>query len=126
MTAYAGKAALTVVRCEGGTAVQVYAGNPVPSSALPDDVKRLEAEGFIEQVDDDTLGGMPSDVPGQPKFGVGTGNVAVNYDDLKVPDLKAEIDRRNEGREDDAKVKPDSDKKADLIAALEVDDAAVE
>ena len=46
------------------------------------------------------------------------------YADLKAPDLKAEIERRNDGREDDAKITPAGKKNADLIAALEADDAA--
>lgn len=46
------------------------------------------------------------------------------YADLKAADLKAEIERRNDGREDDAKITPASNKNADLIAALEADDAA--
>ncbi len=45
------------------------------------------------------------------------------YSKLKVEDLKAEIEQRNEGREDDAKVSTEG-VKADLVAALEADDAA--
>lgn len=40
-----------------------------------------------------------------------------------VDELKAEIDRRNEDREDDAKLSKDG-KKADLVATLAADDAA--
>ena len=40
-----------------------------------------------------------------------------------VDELKAEIDRRNEGREEDAKLSKDG-KKADLVATLAADDAA--
>jgi len=43
------------------------------------------------------------------------------YTGQKVDDLKAEIDRRNEGREE-ADLIPSDGKKADLIAALEADD----
>ena len=43
------------------------------------------------------------------------------YDGLKVDELKAEIERRNEGR-DDADLLSSDGKKADLIAALEADD----
>lgn len=45
------------------------------------------------------------------------------YADWKAADLKAEIASRNEGRDDDAKL-PVKGKNADLIAALEADDAA--
>lgn len=43
------------------------------------------------------------------------------YDGLKLDELKAEIEKRNEGREDDAKVST-AGKKADLAAALVADD----
>lgn len=46
----------------------------------------------------------------------------VDYSDLTVPELKAEIDARNDGREDDDKIAPASSKKDDLVAALEADD----
>jgi len=46
----------------------------------------------------------------------------IDYNDLTIPKLKAEIDARNEGREEDAMIVPESDKKADLVAALEADD----
>ena len=42
------------------------------------------------------------------------------YSGQKVDDLKAEIERRNEGREE-ADLIPGDGKKADLIAALEAD-----
>ena len=43
------------------------------------------------------------------------------YDGLKVAELKDEIDRRNEGR-DEADLLSTEGKKADLIATLEADD----
>jgi len=43
------------------------------------------------------------------------------YEAMKVADLHAEIDRRNEGR-DEADLIPGDGKKADLVAALEADD----
>ena len=43
--------------------------------------------------------------------------------DLTVAELKAEVERRNEGREDDALIVPEGTKKADLLAALEADDS---
>lgn len=45
------------------------------------------------------------------------------YAALKVADLRAEIERRNEGR-DDADLLPLEGKKADLVAVLDADDAA--
>jgi hypothetical protein len=44
-----------------------------------------------------------------------------SYDGLKVAELKAEIESRNEGR-DEADVLSTDGKKADLIAVLEADD----
>lgn len=46
-----------------------------------------------------------------------------SYEDHTVPELKALIDSRNEGRDDAAKV-PSDGNKPDLIAALEADDEA--
>lgn len=46
-----------------------------------------------------------------------------NYDSApNKNDLKKEIDKRNEDREDDAKIVPEGSKRADLVAALEEDD----
>lgn len=47
------------------------------------------------------------------------------YAGQKVADLKAEVDRRNGGREDGAKIVLPGGHKSDLIAALEADDQAV-
>ncbi len=49
------------------------------------------------------------------------GEAAGKYDDLKVEVLKAEIDARNDGRDDDAKL-PKTGNKAELIAVLTGDD----
>lgn len=46
---------------------------------------------------------------------------AEGYDSFKVADLKAEIERRNEGRED-ADLLSLEGNKADLVATLEADD----
>ncbi len=45
------------------------------------------------------------------------------YSKSKVDDLKAEIEKRNEGREDEAKLSTDG-VKADLVKVLETDDKA--
>lgn len=52
----------------------------------------------------------------------------VDYEDLTVKQLQAEIDARNEDRDPDGDeyIVPDGTKKADLIAALEMDDEANE
>lgn len=51
------------------------------------------------------------------------GEESQGYASQTAAELKAEIDRRNEGREEDALISK-TGKKADLIAALEADDAA--
>lgn len=43
------------------------------------------------------------------------------YEGQTVADLRAEIDRRNEGREEADRI-PTDGKKADLVAALQADD----
>jgi hypothetical protein len=45
------------------------------------------------------------------------------YEAMTVPKLKAEIERRNEGREGDALLSVEG-RKPDLIAVLQADDAA--
>lgn len=44
------------------------------------------------------------------------------YEAMTVPDMKAEIGRRNDGRDEAGRVSVDG-KKADLVAALVADDA---
>lgn len=55
--------------------------------------------------------------------GTGTDNGTGSDSGPTVEDLKAEIDKRNEGRDDDKKLSK-SGKKAELLAALAADDAA--
>ena len=52
-----------------------------------------------------------------------SGTTAEGYEALKVADLKAEIERRNDGREESDRLSGEG-KKADLIAALQADDDA--
>lgn len=117
MTVYAGKAPLTNIVCAGRRMVAVLAGSPVPEDALPSEIDRLLADGFIVESDGDGgIAGADAAADQQP--------APVDYNDLSVNKLKAEIADRNEDRDEDAKIKPDSGSKTDLIAALEVDDAA--
>lgn len=82
----------------------------IAGSDLPD-----WAEGLV---DPGNLEGVES----KPKETEGSG-ASKSYGDLKVAQLKEEIERRNVDREDDEKLSTDG-KKADLIAALEADDQA--
>jgi hypothetical protein len=52
-----------------------------------------------------------------------SGSAGEGYDALTVPKLKAEIERRNDGRDPAALLSVEG-KKADLVAALQADDAA--
>ena len=81
-------------------------------------MRRLRSKaGAVVRVDDATAarlladGWTPADA--RPRPG--------GYAAMKVADLKAEIGRRNEGR-DDADRLPDDGRKADLVAVLEADD----
>lgn len=53
---------------------------------------------------------------------VGASEAGSGYESQKVDELKAEIDSRNEGRDEADQIVPDGTKKADLITALEADD----
>jgi len=58
--------------------------------------------------------------PLPPKY-----NQSVGYDDQQVKALKAEVERRNDGRDEvDLIVVGGTGNKADLVAALEADDQA--
>lgn len=91
------KAALVIAKRADGSDVYVYAGSP-----LPDGLADGEAQRLADFLDDDAAD-------------------EGDYKALKAPDLKAEIDRRNEGR-DDADLIPSDGNKAELVAALEADD----
>lgn len=100
-----GKALVAFVHIGG----EVYG----PGSEVPVDVaKRITNPaawgGSSDSADDDSEGGEPD---------------AVKYSDTKVPDLKAKIESRNEGREEGDLISLDG-VKADLVAALEADDAS--
>lgn len=75
---------------------------------------RNKTSGSIVRVDDATaatLGTEYEKYDGQAR----------GYEAMKVADLRAEIERRNTGR-DEADRLPDDGRKADLIAVLETDD----
>lgn len=57
------------------------------------------------------------------KRAVGTGLEVKAAKPSTIPELKAEIERRNEGREEADLIVPEGTRKADLEAALAADDA---
>lgn len=99
---------LVVATQEDGSALYLYQGAPVPSS-LPDaEVKRLKDGGFIGKV-------AKTDA----------GEESEPYKGVNVADLKSEIEKRNEGREDDKKIVPaEPGNRPELVAALVADDEA--
>lgn len=120
-------AAALVIR-ESGPAQLFYRNAPVPKDAT--NLEALLASGTVGKVEDgDYAGGHPSDLPLDyvaPGFTPGDGVVGVDYKSLKVGELEAEVKRRNEGRDEEKLIKPDSGKKDDLVSALELDDAVSE
>lgn len=102
----AGVLKYTVVRVnpETMTATAILAGSEVPEWASD-----------MVHADDLESGASTSktETPDPPP--------AAKYEDLKVPELVALINERNEGREDDEKISNDG-KKAELVSALLADD----
>jgi hypothetical protein len=76
---------------------------------------RNKVSGSIVRVDDETAKTLGAEYE---KYDGQTGG---KYEAMKVADLRAEIERRNEGR-DEADRLPVDGRKADLIAVLEADD----
>jgi hypothetical protein len=89
----------------GGQVLEFDAGSILPEGVAKESLEHLKSLGFLEDVD----GSAPAEADG--------------YDDQKVADLKAEIERRNSDR-DEADQIPSDGKKAELVAALEADDEA--
>lgn len=79
--------------------------------------KNVNSGAIVQVRDDKVLGSEWEFFDGTTKE-ESTGHAA-----LKVAELKAEIDRRNADREDDAKLSTEGNKAA-LVAALDADDAA--
>ena len=77
-----------------------------------------KVSGARVQVRDDKV----MDSSWDPYDGSTSNQGAEGYEAMKVADLKAEIERRNEGREDADLLTADG-KKADLVAVLQADDA---
>lgn len=96
----------------------------IPVSALQDGVHEVldkpatstDGQPLAPKYTPEALGDAASDVPPTelPPYG-----------DRKVKELEAEIDARNEGRDEDELISK-SGNKPDLVAALEADDAHVE
>jgi hypothetical protein len=77
--------------------------------------------GAVVEVADEKVAGLGSSWV--PADGEKSPAPESRYEGQKVDDLKAEIERRNQGR-DEADLLSADGKKADLVAALEADDAA--
>lgn len=91
---YVGVAPLTNVKRTGNMYQAVLSGAPVPGDALPEEIERLEREGFIMQANPEDVGGMQVDVPGQ------------TLADLNTPDARSARDKAK--ADADAKAKADA------------------
>lgn len=95
---------LVVAHPDSGAATAILAGKPVPKWAS----KLVLEDDLVADEDEDG-----DDDPGEQ-----------GIEGMKVPELKAEIERRNADREDDAKLSLEGNK-PELVATLQVDDAAI-
>lgn len=96
---------------DGGGDRYLYRGAIVdPSAYEADSIEHVEALGLLGEIEvvDETA----SDESNEP------------YKGVTVPNLEAEIAKRNEGRDDDKKIAPKGTKRDDLVSALVADDAA--
>ncbi|WP_279367339.1 hypothetical protein [Microbacterium testaceum] len=103
-------ATMIVVKVPGAQGGETYLnkGRFLPESVTAKEVKRLKDLGLIETVTAEGSTSAPGDEP---------------YKGVTVPDLTTEIEKRNEGRDDDKKIAPSGTKREDLVAALVADDA---
>lgn len=76
---------------------------------------RKTASGVVVNVDDETAARLSGYEPADESAG--------GYSQMRVAELRAEIERRNEGRDEADRLSADG-RKADLVAVLEADDAA--
>ena len=101
-------APLVVAKQEDGSDVYLYQGVEVPESLSSSEVKRLRDGGFIEKVKAEQPDPSIDEEP---------------FKGVSVADLKAEIAKRNEGREDDKKIVPvEPGNRPEIVAALVADD----
>lgn len=102
---------------------------------LKDLYERQTGDTFPESGRENSMDNPPSvqqmsarnpgtDTSGDPS-GPQTGMPA-DYSDWEYNDLRHEVSSRNEDREEDDKIVPDSQSKEDLVAALEADDEGSE
>jgi len=103
---------------------------------LVDRYQRATGETVTYEAEDGSE--MASPVPETPEGSSPTGNATPSgestqdgpedetYEDWNVAGLKAEIRARNEQMDEDDQIEPASERKVDLIAALEADDATAE
>lgn len=113
MTNYIAKAAAVKVNVgpkSGNTvAVILRSGDIVPEGVDVELLDSLESRGLIEALDE----AAPEEAANEP----------TSLDDFTVAELDAEIEKRNEGREDADKVLPEAPgNKPEKVAALKADD----
>jgi hypothetical protein len=101
--------AAVVLATEDGSERYLYRGAPVGDGFTKDSIKLAKSLGLIESVKD-----APELEPAK---------TPEPYKGVSVADLKVEIEKRNEGREDDTKiVAAEPGNRAEIVAALVADD----
>ncbi|GAA1436322.1 hypothetical protein GCM10009616_35810 [Microlunatus lacustris] len=106
------KYTLVVNHPESLTPVALLVGEPVPSWA----------EGMVRADDYEDSSEAPAAVQGQPDIGDGGEDQPEPYKGVTIPQLKAEIEKRNESRSEGELI-PSDGNRPDLVAALVADDS---
>ena len=110
-----------VTHPDTGAAVRFVPGDTLPGwaeKAIPNAKAWTDDDGAVTGVVENADGETEEAVPGEP---VPADDAHADYRGMKVADLRALIEDRNEGRDESALILDDGNK-ADLVAALEADD----
>lgn len=95
-------------------AALLHRGDVVPTGVVEDQLERLVDRGLIEA----------EEIEDAQESAAEEENEVEAYAGVNVADLKAEIAKRNEGREDDKKIVPaEPGNRPELVASLVADDA---
>lgn len=93
-------------------------GAAMPENLVDGELERLIAAGLVAEVPDEPQG-EDSDTSGAPPA------EGKPYEGVKLAELKAELEKRNADRAEEAKITPaEPGNKPEIIAALLADDAA--
>ncbi|MFE6645666.1 hypothetical protein ACFVJS_03825 [Nocardioides sp. NPDC057772] len=110
---------------DGGDLAEVRQMAAAQFAAYEETIEGLNAQIDALKADNDDLRSQVAALSSNGADESDERSATVDYDALDVDALKAEIDRRNEGRDDEAKVSKRGGKDT-LVAALRSDDEAAE